>query len=1056
MIKPEDQALADALLRGGRLDRDQHSKILAELQARPEVRLKDLLGPDGKPLPPAPPPPAATLAPAGPAANVIPGAAAGPVVPPPPAPATHAEPAARAPVFTPPPPAKDTSVLGREKVLRRVGKYDLIEEIGRGGLGVVYRAHQNPSHRTVAVRIFTLGEAGGADGLDRFMRESRAAMAVSHPNVVQPLDLGEADDDRFVAMDYADGPSLEQVLRDAGTLPVRAALEITREIARGLEAAHRAGVVHRDVKPGNILLRRATPGEVGAIELEGRHAGHWTAVIGDFGLAREVTNAGGEKTLIGTVEYMSPEQAGGRLSRVGPAADVWSLGGVFYRMIAGRPPHAGGPDEVLRALQSEDPEPLSAARPELQPDIVTIASKSLARDPAARYASAAELADDIDRCLRGEAIRASPPGLVQRLRAAARRHTGAWTAAAIAVALLALAVAWVVLRDVEVTRDRNAEALRLVSEGRDFMDAGRYDEALRAFEDAQRLVPGLPDAGQGTDEARWRRFRDDIRLLLATGAHDAALARLNAETRWTEKPERIALARKARGTATLEILSDGPAEADLAVAEAAIAWDEETFPPLAAARESGLCAPRGGTPVRRFDVDPGEYAVIWSRGGQVERVLPLRIERGADAVAAYEVFRVEPGPGRVEEALARARPGAVIELAAGSWTAGWTLPGPGILLRGARGAILRPPEGSPAVNAGRHFAVALRDLEFEGGSEAAIVASGGRFSAARCTIRDFLRGGVQLGDDASDAVLRDLHLERTHDAALRAGGARSLVLMCRVEEAGRAGVVLEGPGAAAVRNSVIGSERIGIQGTRHRGIRILENQVAQCLGWGILVSAAEDARVHDNIVRDCATLRTIRGAAAIAAIGAPVDLRHNTVWGGGDGLLSEHNPSPFADNIAASCSGAGLVFQSRDCREFDYNLSFQCASYARFFESDHASLASLQAADAHLNLSQMRHGLEASPQFADPDGGDFSLRATSPARGAASDGGDVGARVDLIRRFGGDSAAWIRRANAEVWRERGRGALEKGLRETAAKWLRQALASWPEDEEAKELLRRTN
>jgi hypothetical protein len=282
--------------------------------------------------------------------------------------------------------------------IRVFGRYELLEEIGRGGMGIVYKARQTGMERVVAVKVVQSGSFASETELRRFYAEARAAGHLKHPNIVNVHEVGDVDGRHFFSMDFVDGQDLRELCAEAPLEPRRAA-EILRAVADAIHSAHEQGILHRDLKPANIL-----------IDADGRP--HVT----DFGLAKhlsddsQITTTG---TTVGTPSYMSPESARGE--KVGAGADVYSLGAVLYAVLAGKPPFRGNTqmDTVLQVLGKEA-EPLAGVAPGVPADLATIAHVCLEKDPAARYPSAAALAHDLARFLEGRPISARPVGTTRR------------------------------------------------------------------------------------------------------------------------------------------------------------------------------------------------------------------------------------------------------------------------------------------------------------------------------------------------------------------------------------------------------------------------------------------------------------------------------------------------------------------------------------------------------------------------------------------------------------------------------------------------------------------
>ncbi|MBX9625817.1 MAG: serine/threonine protein kinase, partial [Gemmataceae bacterium] len=325
--------------------------------------------------------------------------------------------------------------------LPAVPGYEVLGVLGRGGMGVVYKARQVALNRLVAVKFLPDGPAASAGRLVRFRQEAEAVARLQHPNIVQVFEVGAAPGGAFLALEYVDGGTLQQ--QTAGVpQPPREAARVVETVARAVHHAHEHRIVHRDLKPGNILL---TAGGV--------------PKVADFGLARFLDAGVGltqTTEFAGTPAYSAPEQVQNRAAAIGPATDVYALGAVLYELLAGRRPFAAGSvPEVLRAVVERDPVPPRRLVRDVPRDLETVALKCLEKEPSKRYASAAELADDLRRFLAGEPVTARPVGRVGRLARWARRHPDLAALFGLVVGLLTAVAAVAVVSAVRIDDARH-------------------------------------------------------------------------------------------------------------------------------------------------------------------------------------------------------------------------------------------------------------------------------------------------------------------------------------------------------------------------------------------------------------------------------------------------------------------------------------------------------------------------------------------------------------------------------------------------------------------------
>jgi serine/threonine protein kinase/tetratricopeptide (TPR) repeat protein len=302
-----------------------------------------------------------------------------------------------------------------------VAGYDLLGEVGRGGMGVVYQARHRQLGRVVALKLLRSGALAGAEERERVLREARAVARLQHPHIVQVYDVGEYAGGPFLALELVPGANLTRRLAE-GPLPPRVAAELVVQLADAVQYAHLQGVVHRDLKPANILLSlvpcplSSVEGRDNADVPQGtKDKGQRTIPkITDFGLARILADDSGTTAsgaVIGTPSYMAPEQAAGAKA-VGPAADIYALGAILYECLTGRPPfRAATVGETLDQVRSADPVAPCRLQPAVPRDLNTVCLKCLEKDPAKRYLSAGELTADLRRFLASKPVLARPVGL---------------------------------------------------------------------------------------------------------------------------------------------------------------------------------------------------------------------------------------------------------------------------------------------------------------------------------------------------------------------------------------------------------------------------------------------------------------------------------------------------------------------------------------------------------------------------------------------------------------------------------------------------------------------
>src|SRR5947209_6314033 len=315
------------------------------------------------------------------------------------------------------------------ELLGELGDYELLEEVGRGGQGVVFRARQKSLNRTVALKVISLGQWASKTHLKRFRLEAEAAARLEHPGIVPIHEVGEREGQCYFSMKFVEGGQLDEVVRRT-PMSIRQAVELIAKVVRTVHHAHEHGILHRDIKPGNILL-------------DAKGEPHLT----DFGLARLLeTESSVTQTLdvLGTPSYMAPEQAAGNNAAISSATDVYGLGAVLYQLLTGQPPFAGGATyETIKLLLETEPRQPRLLNPKIDRDLSTICLKCLEKGPARRYPSALALAEDLERWLKHEPIQARRTGIFARGRKWVQRNPNSALLTASLVALAA-AAGWII------------------------------------------------------------------------------------------------------------------------------------------------------------------------------------------------------------------------------------------------------------------------------------------------------------------------------------------------------------------------------------------------------------------------------------------------------------------------------------------------------------------------------------------------------------------------------------------------------------------------------------
>jgi tetratricopeptide (TPR) repeat protein len=399
-----------------------------------------------------------------------------------------------------------------------LARYEVLGELGQGGMGIVYKARQTRLGRIVALKMLHAGAHAYPAQLARFRAEAVAVARLQHPNIVQIYETGDYDGRPFFSMELVDGTSLKEKLADTPQAAGPAAALI-ETLARAMHAAHQQGIIHRDLKPANILLQGGP----------GTPLDQCTPKITDFGLAKRLDDASQTRSgdVMGTPNYMAPEQAEGRVKEVGPAADVYALCAILYEMLTGRPPFQGPTAlDTLDLVRWAEPVPPRRLQPKVPRDLETICLKCLDKEPGRRYASALELAEDLRRFRADEPIRARPASARERFAKWVRRRPavaalyGVMGAALLALGLLIL---WH-SHDVRQQRDEAREGERLAQLARWEAEEGKRLAELRA-----RAQERLAQGRSAVDRKDWETARVQLAGVGEQLRDDPALADLHTE-----------------------------------------------------------------------------------------------------------------------------------------------------------------------------------------------------------------------------------------------------------------------------------------------------------------------------------------------------------------------------------------------------------------------------------------------------------------------------------------------------------------------------------------------
>jgi serine/threonine protein kinase/tetratricopeptide (TPR) repeat protein len=407
-----------------------------------------------------------------------------------------------------------------------VAGYEIVRELGRGGMGVVFLARQKGLNRRVALKMMLAGSMAERSDFERFRSEAETLARLQHPNIIQIYDIGEHADQPYFSLEFAPGGSLDSKLHGTPQ-PAAVCAELMEILARAIFAAHQAGIIHRDLKPANILLSPIGTEEVkdDPASIAGRDhrdwvldLKRWLPKITDFGLAKRLDAESGQThsgDILGTPCYMAPEQAQGQTSVVGPLSDIYTLGAILYELLTGRPPFKGETAwDTLTQVVQQEPVPPRRLRPKVPRDLETICLKCLDKAPLRRYRTAAELADDIQRFREGRPIHARPMTIVGRTIKLVKRRP--WVSALVASLVLAVAggaalalenlVKGRQLAEQELARIRRTEDDRdkvrgMLQDAEKAAAARRWSDAEALLKPVRDLINGNPDLGEYHDRA---------------------------------------------------------------------------------------------------------------------------------------------------------------------------------------------------------------------------------------------------------------------------------------------------------------------------------------------------------------------------------------------------------------------------------------------------------------------------------------------------------------------------------------------------------------------------
>ena len=524
--------------------------------------------------------------------------------------------------------------------LPTVTGYELLDELGRGTTGVVYKARQKALNRLVAVKMILAGKHTSAEQLVRFETEARAVAALKHPNIVQIYDLGESDGLPFLSLEFVDGASLDVVINGTPQ-PPRDGVELIERLARGIDAAHAKGIVHRDLKPANVLV-----------------SSDGTPKITDFGLAKELESTSSQTrsgSQIGTPSYMAPEQA--LCETYGPSVDIYALGAILYEMLVGRPPFLGAsPYETTLLVVNEEPVRPSLLVSKVPADVETICLKCLQKDSDRRYVDAVALAEDCRRFLAGEPILARPTSAAERLWRWCRRNPRTAGLAAAVIGLLAVVsvgstAAAVVIdksRKEAVAAKKTADDAKLEAEANEALAAQRASDGLLLIQTVVDEIQTQLERTPGTENLK--------KSLLEKGLE--SLRKLSSTLNGSRSTETTELVARMRLGDTFRRLGSTKEAMEEYLNSHTIAWRRANDFPGNAAAQGNLAGVLSTLGDMRYEIEHDMAAsldchrqsiAIWRKlsggpSGRQGELKPLDITRGlAEALTNLAVGLLREG-----------------------------------------------------------------------------------------------------------------------------------------------------------------------------------------------------------------------------------------------------------------------------------------------------------------------------------------------------------------------------------------------------------------------------